>query len=116
MNAVCASTVSLTSVSPTVIFRGPIFARQSCAAVARKASNAASARGSTPSRIGADTTTARLAPGASEKANSQAALRRPESERRLGAVFLGPLSMSLTTSPLSKSATATESGSSENAA
>jgi hypothetical protein len=77
INAICASTVSLTSRSPTVIFRGPIFSRQIRMTDSRIAEKPRFACGVISSRMGNETTSAVLPPGAREKANSQAALRRP---------------------------------------
>ena len=70
---------------------------------------ALSADGAIRSRSGDEITNATLAPGARENANSNAALRSAESERRFLTVRRGPFSISLTTSPSSNSAMVTKS-------
>ena len=93
MSAVCASIVSLTSLSPTVILRGPILSRHWRATlVAKRAKNPTLARGATPRLASAaETMNAALPPGAREKANSQAALGRP----RIRMQALGSLGVAL---------------------
>ena len=85
MSAVCASTVSAhLPVADSDLSRAdlrPPISRDG------RASDHRTARLRLPSRIGDETTTATLASGASENENSQAALRRPESERSFRLVF-----------------------------
>src|SRR6476660_2547059 len=90
MSAICASRVSLISLSPTSMRRSPSFSRQARTTAARRRPKLLTRLESTPARIGQATTTCVRLPGSSAKANSNAPLIRPESERRLGAPFSWP--------------------------
>ena len=87
MSAICASSVSLTSRSPTTIRRGPSFFRQARRTRSRAAVEGDVERAARRRRASASTRRPpRSRRARSENANSQAALTRPEAERRLRAV------------------------------